>query len=90
VIELCVAKCARTKSGIWRASYGKLSCPWAVLILMPFIVSEDKNTEKARYHNDIQRIHKAMGTLGLNVNEELLLQSLFLHCPSLMMLSRVL
>jgi hypothetical protein len=27
-----------------------------------------------------------MGSLGLNVNEELLLQSLFLHCPSLMML----
>jgi hypothetical protein len=29
-----------------------------------------------------------MGSLGLNVNEELLLHSLFLHCPSLMMLVR--
>jgi hypothetical protein len=30
-----------------------------------------------------------MGSLGLNVNEELLLQSLFLQCPSLMMLGKV-
>jgi hypothetical protein len=30
-----------------------------------------------------------MGSLGLNVNEELLLQSLFLQCPSLMMLGTV-
>jgi hypothetical protein len=53
------------------------------------IVSETQYTDEAKYHDAIHRIHKAMGSLGLNVNEELLLQSLFLHCPSLMMLSRV-
>jgi len=53
------------------------------------IVSETQYSEETKYHDAIHRIHKAMGSLGLNVNEELLLQSLFLHCPSLMMLSRV-
>jgi DNA polymerase-3 subunit delta' len=53
------------------------------------IVSETQYSDETRYHDAIHRIHKAMGSLGLNVNEELLLQSLFLHCPSLMMLSRV-
>jgi DNA polymerase-3 subunit delta' len=52
------------------------------------IVSETQYSEEAKYHDAIHRIHKAMGSLGLNVNEELLLQSLFLHCPSLMMLNR--
>jgi DNA polymerase-3 subunit delta' len=50
------------------------------------IVSETQYLDEAKYHDAIHRIHKAMGSLGLNVNEELLLQSLFLHCPSLMML----
>ena len=53
------------------------------------IISESQYPEESKYHDAIHRIHKAMGSLGLNVNEELLLQSLFLHCPSLMMLSRV-
>ena len=52
------------------------------------IVSETQYSEEAKYHDAIHRIHKAMASLGLNVNEELLLQSLFLHCPSLMMLSK--
>ena len=52
------------------------------------IVSETQYSEEAKYHDAIHRIHTAMGSLGLNVNEELLLQSLFLHCPSLMMLNR--
>jgi len=53
------------------------------------IVSETQYPDESKYHDAIHRIHKAMGSLGLNVNEELLLQSLFLHCPSLMLLNRV-
>jgi DNA polymerase-3 subunit delta' len=53
------------------------------------IVSVTQYSDETKYHDAIHRIHKAMGSLGLNVNEELLLHSLFLHCPSLMMLSRV-
>lgn len=53
------------------------------------IVSETQYPDEAKYHDAIHRIHKAMGSLGLNVNEELLLQSLFLQCPSLMMLNKV-
>jgi DNA polymerase-3 subunit delta' len=53
------------------------------------IVSGNQYSDEAKYHDAIHRIHKAMGSLGLNVNEELLLQSLFLHCPSLMMLNKV-
>ena len=52
------------------------------------IISESQYPEESKYHDAIHRIHKAMGSLGLNVNEELLFQSLFLHCPSLMMLNR--
>ena len=52
------------------------------------IVSETQYLDESKHHDAIHRIHKAMGSLGLNVNEELLLQSLFLHCPSLMMLNR--
>jgi DNA polymerase-3 subunit delta' len=54
-----------------------------------FIVSETQYPDESKYHDAIRRIHKAIGSLSLNVNEELLLQSLLLHCPSLMMLSRV-
>ena len=54
------------------------------------IVSETQYLDESKYHDAIHRIHKSMGSLGLNVNEELLLQSLFLHCPSLMMLNGVL
>ena len=53
------------------------------------IVSETQYSDEMKYHDAIHRIHKAMGSLGLNVNEELLLQSLFLNCESLMMPSRV-
>lgn len=53
------------------------------------IVSETQYPDEPKFHDAIHRIHKAMGSLGLNVNEELLLQSLFLHCPSLMMLGKV-
>ena len=52
------------------------------------IISETQYPDETKYHDAINRIHKAMGSLGLNVNEELLLQSLFLQCPSLMMLDR--
>ena len=52
------------------------------------IVSDTQYLDESKYHDAIHRIHKAMGSLGLNVNEELLLQSLFLHCPSLMMLAK--
>jgi DNA polymerase-3 subunit delta' len=53
------------------------------------IISDTQYPEENKYHDAIHRIHKAMGSLGLNVNEELLLHSLFLHCPSLMMLGKV-
>lgn len=53
------------------------------------IISETQYQDESKYHDAIHRIHKAMGSLGLNVNEELLLQSLFLQCPSLMILGRV-
>ena len=53
------------------------------------IIYETQYPDESKYHDAIHRIHKAMGSLGLNVNEELLLQSLFLHCPSLMMLGKV-
>ena len=53
------------------------------------IVSETQYPDESKYHDAIHRIHKAMGSLGLNVNEELLLQSLFLYCPSLMMMGKV-
>ena len=53
------------------------------------IISETQHPDEPKYHDAIHSIHKAMGSLGLNVNEELLLHSLFLHCPSLMMLSKV-
>ena len=52
------------------------------------IISDTHYPEEPKYHDAIHRIHKAMGSLGLNVNEELLLQSLFLQCPSLMMLAK--
>ena len=55
---------------------------------LSLIVSETQYPDETKYHDAIHRIHKAMGSLGLNVNEELLLHSLFLHCPSLMMLVR--
>jgi len=55
---------------------------------LSLIVSETQYSDETKYHDAIHRIHKAMGSLGLNVNEELLLHSLFLHCPSLMMLVR--
>ena len=53
------------------------------------IISDTQFPDEPKYHDAIHRIHKAMGSLALNVNEELLLQSLFLHCPSLMMLGKV-
>jgi DNA polymerase-3 subunit delta' len=53
------------------------------------IISDNQYPEENKYHDAIHRIHKAMGSLGLNVNEELLLHSLFLHCPSLMMLGKI-
>ena len=40
------------------------------------------------YVRAITKIHKTMGTLGLNANEELALQALLLQCPSLRMMAR--
>lgn len=48
------------------------------------VVSQPTPTNAHVYIEAIERIHKAMGALGLNVNEALLLQALFLQCPSLM------
>ena len=67
-----------------RSGLSTIACTYHALI-----VSETQYPEEFKYHDAIHRIHKAMGSLGLNVNEELLLQSLFLHCPSLMMLNKV-
>jgi len=54
-----------------------------------FLKNDSLIVSETEYHDAIRYIHKAMGSLGLNVNEELLLQSLFLQCPSLMMLGRI-
>jgi DNA polymerase-3 subunit delta' len=53
------------------------------------ILSETQYPDESKYHHAIHLIQKAMGSLVLIVNEELLLQSLFLHSPSLMMLNKV-
>ncbi len=53
------------------------------------ITSASSHPETARYSDAIGRIHKAMSALALNVNETLLLQSLFLQLPSLMIMARV-
>jgi len=46
------------------------------------LVSSGNDSE--RIATAIHRIHKTMSALGLNANEELAVQSLFLQCPSLM------
>ena len=53
------------------------------------VVSQPTPSNSDVYIQAIERIHKAMGVLGLNVNEELVLQSLFLQCPSLMPMPQV-
>jgi hypothetical protein len=50
------------------------------------IVSDTHYPEEPKYHDVIHHIHKAIGSLGLNLNEELRLKFLFLQCPSPMML----
>jgi hypothetical protein len=44
------------------------------------MISETLYPDESKYHVAIHRIHIARGSLGLNVDEELLLQSLFMHC----------
>ena len=53
------------------------------------ITSPTPHPEAGRYADAIGRIHKAMSALGLNANETLLLQALFLQLPSLMVTTRV-
>lgn len=53
------------------------------------ITSSAQHPDVGRYSDAVGRIHKAMSALGLNTNETLLLQALFLQLPSLMMMTRV-
>ena len=53
------------------------------------VVTQPTPTNSDVYIQAIERIHKAMGALGLNVNEALVLQALFLQCPSLMPMPQV-
>jgi DNA polymerase-3 subunit delta' len=53
------------------------------------IVTQPTPSNSDVYIQAIERIHKAMGALGLNVNEALVLQALFLQCPSLMPMPQV-
>jgi DNA polymerase-3 subunit delta' len=53
------------------------------------IVTQPTPSNSDIYIQAIERIHKAMGALGLNVNEALVLQALFLQCPSLMPMPQV-
>ena len=53
------------------------------------VVSQPTPSNSDVYIQAIERIHKAMGVLGLNVNEELVLQSLLLQCPSLMQMPHI-
>jgi len=53
------------------------------------VVTQPTPSNSDIYIQAIERIHKAMGALGLNVNEELMLQALFLQCPSLMPMPQV-
>jgi DNA polymerase-3 subunit delta' len=53
------------------------------------IIAQPPHPDADKYMDAVHRIHKTMGSLGLNVNEKLALQALFLQCPSLMMLARL-
>jgi len=53
------------------------------------VISKPTPSNAYIYIQAIERIHKAMGALGLNVNEALVLQALFLQCPSLMPMPQV-
>lgn len=49
------------------------------------VISPEQHPDSEKYVDAVSRIHKAMSALGLNANENLLLQALFLQLPSLMM-----
>jgi DNA polymerase-3 subunit delta' len=53
------------------------------------ITGQPPHPDSEKYISAVHRIHKTMGALGLNVNETLALQALFLQCPSLMMMARL-
>jgi DNA polymerase-3 subunit delta' len=53
------------------------------------IIAQPPHPNADKYMDAVHRIHKTMGSLGLNVNEKLALQALFLQCPSLMMMARL-
>jgi hypothetical protein len=53
------------------------------------IIAQPPHPTANKYMDAVHRIHKTMGSLGLNVNEKLALQALFLQCPSLMMMARL-
>ena len=52
------------------------------------VTAQPPHPDADDYARAITKIHKAMGTLGLNANEELALQALLLQCPSLRMMAR--
>jgi DNA polymerase-3 subunit delta' len=52
------------------------------------VTAQPPHPDADNYARAITKIHKAMGTLGLNANEELTLQALLLQCPSLRMMAR--
>lgn len=53
------------------------------------VISQPTRSNADVYIQAIERIHKAMGVLSLNVNEESVLQSLFLQCPPLRTLANI-
>ena len=52
------------------------------------VTAQPPHPDADAYARAITKIHKAMGSLGLNVNEELAIQALLLQCPSLRMMAR--
>ncbi len=52
------------------------------------VTAQPPHPEADSYARAITKIHKVMGSLGLNVNEELAIQALLLQCPSLRMMAR--
>ena len=52
------------------------------------VTAQPPHPDAGNYTRTITKIHKTMGTLGLNANEELALQALLLQCPSLRMMAR--
>ena len=52
------------------------------------VTAQPPHPDADEYARAISKIHKVMGSLGLNTNEELAIQALLLQCPSLRMMAR--